>query len=185
MGLELVEYVIAIEEAFDIAIPDADARHLETPNKLIDYLCARLGESQDGSPLIQTAFYRLRNAIIEELGLPRSRVQPTTKLSELTDRSESEVWAAVARRLDVKRKVLTHSPVVGWLAKLVRARGRSVGDVARYLAMLKPLALKPKNSTWTRAQITEVATRLLEHETALSINSSQLDDRFIQDLGMG
>jgi len=185
MGLDLVEYVIAIEEAFEIAIPDADARRLETPNKLIDYLCARLGESEDGPPLVQTGFYRLRNAIIEELGATRSSVKPTTKLGELTERSESEVWVAVARRLQVKRNVLTHSPVVGWLAKLVRAPGRSVGDVARDVAMLKPVALKPKNSTWTRAQITEVATRLLEHETALIINSSQLDERFIQDLGMG
>ena len=185
MGLELVEYVIAVEEAFEIAIPDADARRLETPNKLIDYLCARLGESADGPPLIQTAFYRLRNAIIEELGVERSGVTPQTILSELTDRSESQVWDAVARRLEVRRKVLTHAPVVGWLAKLVHAPGRSVGDVAKQLAMLKPVALKPRNATWTRAQITEVATRLLEHEAALTIDSSQLDAHFIKDLGMG
>ena len=63
MGLDLVEYVIAIEAAFEIDIPDADARHLETPAKLIDYLCARLGESADGPPLVQTAFYWLRGAL--------------------------------------------------------------------------------------------------------------------------
>jgi hypothetical protein len=185
MGLELVEYVTAIEEAFEIAIPDADARSLETPNKLIDYLCARLGDSGAGPSLIQTAFYRLRNAIMEELSVPRSRVKPTTRLSEVTNRSESEVWNAVARRLEVRRKVLTHSPVVGWLAKLVHAPGRSVGDIARQLAMLKPVVLKPKNASWTRAQITEVATRLLEHQIGLSINRSHLDATFIQDLGMG
>jgi hypothetical protein len=185
MGLELVEYVTAIEEAFEIAIPDADAQYLETPNKLIDYLCARLGDSGDAPPLIQTAFYRLRNAITEELSVPRSRVKPITRLIELTDRSESEVWNAVARRLEVRRKVLTHSPVVGWLAKLVHAPGRSVGEVARQLAMLKPVVLKSKNASWTRAQITEVATRLLEHEIGMNINSLQLDATFIQDLGMG
>ena len=31
MGLDLVEYVVAIEDAFAVAIPDADAVHVQTP----------------------------------------------------------------------------------------------------------------------------------------------------------
>lgn len=185
MGLELVEYVVAIEEAFEIAIPNADARHLDTPNKLIDYLCERLGESPDGPPLIQTAFYHLRNAIVEELRVSRSRVTPHSTLAELTDRSEREVWKAVATRLDVSPKALSHASVLGFLAKFGRAPDRSIGDVAKQIAMVKPAALKTRGKTWTRAQIREVVTRLLEYEIGLSIAGSQLDATFIQDLGMG
>ena len=116
MGLDLVEYVIAIEEAFEIDIPDADAVHLETPAKLIDYLCDRLGESADGPPLVQTAFYWLRKGLADELALPRGRIRPDSVISELTDRPENDVWRAVAARLEVNPKFLTHSPVVKWLA---------------------------------------------------------------------
>src|ERR1043166_3354713 len=100
MGLDVVEYVMAIEEAFEIDIPDADAVHLETPAKLIDYLCTRLGESADGPPLVQTAFYWLRRALADELAVSRRRIRPATTIGELTDRPENDVWRGVARRLE-------------------------------------------------------------------------------------
>lgn len=185
MGLDLIEYVITVEDAFEIAIPDADAVHLDTPAKLIDYLCAHLGESPDGPPLVQTAFYRLRTTLIHELGVGRDQIRPETTLAELTDRSESEVWKAVAERLEVPSKVLTHAPMALWLAKLVRAPGRTIGDLAEQMAMLRPAALKPSASPWTRAQVTEVVLRLLEHETGLTVGPSRLNASFIRDLGMG
>ena len=185
MGLDLVEYVIAIEEAFEIDIPDADAVHLETPAKLIDYLCTRLGESGDGPPLVQTAFYWLRKGLAEELAVSHGRIRPATVISELTDRPENRVWRAVASRLKVNPKFLTHTPVVQWLAKLVRAPGRSVGDLAKQLAMLHPSTFKREGEAWTRDQITEVVLRLLEYETGIDVGTTQLHASFIRDLGMG
>jgi hypothetical protein len=185
MGLDLVEYVIAIEDAFEIEIPDANAARLETPGSVIDYLCARLGESPDGPPLRQTAFYWLRRGIIDELGVSRAQVRPATRIQELTTRKENDIWRAVARRLDVNAKTLTHAPVAQWLAKLVRAPGRTIGDVAEQLAMLRPVALKRSPARWTRAQITEVTLRLLEHEVGVTVGPSDLQSSFVRDLGMG
>jgi hypothetical protein len=185
MGLDLVEYVMAVEEAFEIDIPDADAVHLETPAKLIDYLCARLSEASDGPPLVQTAFYWLRRALAEELGIPRNRIHPATTIGQLTDQPENEVWRAVARRLAVNPKFLTHAPVAKWLAKLVRAPGRSVGSLAEQLAMLHPSVFKRRGEGWTRVQITEVALRLVEYETGIAVGPSQVDASFVRDLGMG
>ena len=185
MGLDLVEYVMAIEDAFEIAIPDADAGRLTTPAELIEYVCAHLGESSDGAPLAQTAFYRLRAALIVELGVSRDQVRPRTAIADLTHRSESDVWKAVAERLNVSSKVLTHAPAARWLAKMIRAPGRTIGDAAEQLAMLRPAALKESPPTWTRAQITEVVLQLLEHETGLTIAPSLLNASFIRDLGMG
>ena len=185
MGLNIVEYVIAIEEAFEIDIPDVDAVHLETPAKLIDYLGARLGESADGPPLVQRAFYWLRRALADELAVSRNVIRPATIISELTDRSENNVWREVASRLKVNPKFLTHAPVAKWLAKLVRAPGRTVGDLAAQLAMLHPSAFKREAEGWTRTQITEVAFRLVEYETGTTIGSAHLHSSFIRDLGMG
>ena len=185
MGLDLVEYVLAVEEAFEIDIPDADAAHLETPAKLIDYLCARLGEASDGPPLVQTAFYWLRRAVADELGIPRHRIHPATTIGQLTDQPENDVWRAVARRLGVSPKFLTHAPIAKWLAKLVRAPGRSVGSLAEQLAMLHPAAFKRQGEGWTREQITEVALRLVEYETGVVVGPSLVDSSFILDLGMG
>jgi hypothetical protein len=185
MGLDLVEYVLAVEEAFEIDIPDADAAHLETPAKLIDYLCARLGEASDGPPLVQTAFYWLRRAVADELGIPRHRIHPATTIGQLTDQPENDVWRAVARRLGVSPKFLTHAPIAKWLAKLVRAPGRSVGSLAEQLAMLHPAAFKRQGEGWTREQIAEVALRLVEYETGVVVGLSQVDASFIRDLGMG
>lgn len=185
MGLDIVEYVMAVEEAFEIDVPDADAVSLDTPAKLIDYVCARLGESPDGPPLVQTAFYWLRRALAEELCVTRSAIRPATTIRELTERPEDDVWKAVAGRLAVHPRFLTHSPAARWLAKLVRMPGRRVGDLATQLAMSHPAAFKRGGEGWTRVQITEVALRLLEHETGLSLNASHVHASFVRDLGMG
>jgi hypothetical protein len=184
MGLELIEFVLATEDAFEIDIPDADAANLETPAKLIDYLCARLGEAADGPPLLQTVYYRLRAALADELEIPRSRIAPDSVLGELTKRAEREVWTAVARRLGLDVKYLTHSPMAQMLGSLRRAPSRSVGDHARQVAMLRPAAMK-LGKPWTRAQTTEVVLKLLHHEIAIDVGLGDLDRSFIRDLGMG
>ena len=130
MGLDLVEYVLAVEDAFEIAIPDADAARLATPAQLIDYLCRRLGETADGPPLLQTAFYRVRVVLAEEVGVPRSRIRPGTVRAELTVRPEPEVWDVVARRVGVEPGILTQAPLAQLCDRLRGAAPPSVGQVA-------------------------------------------------------
>jgi hypothetical protein len=45
MGLDSVELVMAVEEAFAFDIPDRDVRHLETVGQLRDYVVRRTGRS--------------------------------------------------------------------------------------------------------------------------------------------
>jgi hypothetical protein len=42
MGLDGVEFIMAVEDAFAIEIPDADAEQLVTPGHVARYLAARL-----------------------------------------------------------------------------------------------------------------------------------------------
>ena len=83
MGLELIKYFLAIENAFEQDIPDDELVKLETPLRLIDYLCARLGETSDGAQLTQVAFYRLRAALADELAVSRRDIRPTSSVVEL------------------------------------------------------------------------------------------------------
>jgi hypothetical protein len=185
MGLDLVEYVMAVEDAFEVAIPNEDAVGLVTPGQVVDYLCRRLGLSADGPPLVQTAFYRVRAELSHELQLPRSSIGPRTELATITTRPEKDVWAAVADRIGVERKVLTHAPKWGWVVKMIKPAPRSIGAVAEQLAMLRPAAIKPRTRSWTRDQITEVVLKLLGHQNAMSTSGADLRREFIRDLGMG
>jgi len=185
MGLDIVEYVIAVEDAFGLAIPNRDAARLETPGQLVDYLCTRLTAASDGPSLVQTAFYRLRAALVAELGVSRAAVRPDATLAQLTSRPERDVWRGVAARLGVEPKALTHAPVAGWLAEMRLTPTRTLGAVAEQLAMLRPAALKPPAAGWTRQQVEEVVLRLLEYETGIAVGPGDLGLTFVRDLGMG
>ena len=60
MGLDSVEFVMALEEAFGIYIPDVDAVGLATPRTVIDYLekrssCRDLTLSGPASVLLRSS----------------------------------------------------------------------------------------------------------------------------------
>lgn len=185
MGLDLVEFMMAIEDAFEIAIPTSDAPQLTTPAQLVDYICDRVEIGDDGPPLVQVAFYRIRRALIEELGVPRDVVHPETRIADLTDRDEFDVWRAVAIRLGIPAKILTHAPTPRWLTNFTPAPKRAVGVVARQLAMLRPAALKTSHCGWSRRDVSEVAVRLLEFEIGTAVRAGRMDATFVRDLGMG
>ena len=52
MGLEAVEFVIDVEKAIGLSIPDHDMGALKTPRELVMYLCRRIPEvdSDFGTP---------------------------------------------------------------------------------------------------------------------------------------
>jgi hypothetical protein len=83
VGLEAVEFVLAAEEAFQIAIPDAAAEQMLTPRHVVDYVFARLGAADDPSFLEQRAFYLLRRASMRVFQAPRSLVTPATPWGEI------------------------------------------------------------------------------------------------------
>jgi hypothetical protein len=63
MGLDLVEFAFAVENAFGLYIPDPEAADLVTPELLVDYLVKRLPPADTRQHLDQVAFYRISNLI--------------------------------------------------------------------------------------------------------------------------
>lgn len=83
MGLDGVEFVMAIEETFQIAISDEDAARMRTPRNVVDYVLTRLGPGQSAVCLEQRAFYRLRTATMRVFVQPRGAIRPTTRWEEI------------------------------------------------------------------------------------------------------
>jgi hypothetical protein len=83
MGLDGVEMVMAVEEAFEIHIEDHEAEKIFTPRQLIDLVMAKVANVETETCLTHRAFNLLRSFLVSKLGLNRSEITPRTKLTAL------------------------------------------------------------------------------------------------------
>jgi hypothetical protein len=176
VGLDSVEFVLATEEAFQIAIPDADAEKLLTPGDVVDYVLARVGSGRDAACLEQRAFYRLRRASMRLFRAERSAINPSTR------------WEAVLPTRDTRHNWrLLHQatgtpqwPRLTLLGKLPTAV-QTVGGTARYLAVEATAALKGETG-WSREEVETKVARLMKEQ--LGIKNFRWDQQFVRDLGV-
>jgi acyl carrier protein len=176
VGLDSVEFVLATEEAFQIAIPDTDAEKLLTPRDVVDYVYARVGSGPDFGCLEQRAFYRLRRASMRLFQTERSAIKPATR------------WEAVLPTRDTRHNWrLLHQatgtpqwPRLTLLGRLPPAV-QTIGGTARYLATEATAALKGE-AGWTREEVETTVTRLMKEQ--LGIKTFQWDQHFVKDLGI-
>jgi acyl carrier protein len=87
MGLDAVEIVMAIEEAFDIQIEDSEAELLLTPRDVIGLVLLKTSRSQNSDCLTQRAFNRLRAAFIKQAGVTRKRIKPKARIADFVSRN--------------------------------------------------------------------------------------------------
>lgn len=183
MGLDIIEFVIAVEGTFGIDIPDADAVHLETPRQLIDYISDHvlLDVTAPNVCLSQRAFYRSRAAITRRFGVQRGLLRPHTRLRDVLGNRRDE-WKALGRdvgatiwpRLRSESRVFT---ALGGVATL--------GELAQDLATYDVAALRGHATAWTRQEIEVVVLGLIERELSVDMSRYTLDSRFVRDMGCG
>lgn len=92
-----------LEEAFGITLEEDDYQHFVTPRKLTDRIFTKLKTTDEQTCQSQRAFYIIRRAVHDTLGLKRSDMRPDTKLRSLIPGPrQREDWAklksAVAAR---------------------------------------------------------------------------------------
>ena len=183
MGLDLVEFVMAVEDAFGLAIPDVDAERLTTPGRLIEYLVARLppGAPEAGACLSQRAFYMLRRATCARLGADRRVVRADTPLAAFFAGAAGErAWQDVQIELGA-----AHWPRLGRRPLLDRALAphlHTFGAAAEFLATRCPVAVQEDGPGWTRAQVADVVRRLIREE--LEIEEYTEASEWGRDLGL-
>lgn len=184
MGLDGVEFIIAIEEAFGLDIPNDVAATLRTPRDVVDYLASRLPVVLEGPCLSQRAFYRLRNALEDSAARESdSPISPDSELDRLVPRAErGDAWHRLGAQLGAAS--FPGAPVaLDWLARLAWWRPRQVRDVVQHVVAHAPRSLIADDG-WTRAQITAVVTRLCEVEFGVDMRRFSLDSDFVRDMGI-
>jgi acyl carrier protein len=175
MGLDLVEFIMDVEEAFGIAIPDEEAQALLTPGDLVRYVERRLAQGT-GACLEQRAFYALRRAGMGVLRQSRGSLRPDTR------------WDAIlpSKRRRRAWQLMHHATGVVpwprlWLWGSIEGGQTTLGDTARYLATHAGAALQRPGVGWSRAQI-EAGIRQLMAEN-LGVVDFEWEQKFIDDLG--
>ena len=178
MGLDSVEFALAIEDAFEINLPEEDVVGLVTPRLLIDYLQKKLPVASAECCLDQVSFYALRSAGVKVLGKPEKAFRPDTPWAELIpEKSRRKDWKALGAAVGA-----TKWPRIKMFGAFP-GDSRTVGDTARFISTKCPIRVVKRGQVWTRKQITEVVTRLLASEFLIT-EAFNLDDRFVQDLGL-
>jgi hypothetical protein len=76
MGLDLVEFTFAVENAFGLYLPEPEVAELVTPGLLVDYLVKRLPPADAPQCLDQIAFHRIRKGVMLAFDRPRSAIRP-------------------------------------------------------------------------------------------------------------
>ncbi|WP_291984910.1 acyl carrier protein [Luteitalea sp.] len=174
MGLDLVEFVIATEEAFGLAIPDSEAEGLTTPGRLVQYLEARL-PSGPSPCLEQRAFYLVRRSAMTVLAHPRQAFRPeTTWLTLLPKTGRATAWRDLGTTLNVSAWPRL------WPWQSAPTGQGTVGDTARRVATLHAAKLLRTGEGWSRPKIEAVVMGLLRHQ--LGIERFGWNDRFVDEL---
>jgi acyl carrier protein len=88
MGMDGVEIVMEVEEAFDIRLDDAEAEKVFSPRQLIELVMSKIAQTSSSSCLKQRSFNLLRSFAIRHLPLKRADVAPAVKLSKLIPRAK-------------------------------------------------------------------------------------------------
>jgi acyl carrier protein len=83
MGLDGVELIMAVEEAFGVSISDEEAGQIRTPRQLCDVVAGKVRTVEPSVCLTQRSFYLLRRTFRGKLAVPRSRFRPETPLEQL------------------------------------------------------------------------------------------------------
>lgn len=100
MGLDSVELVMAIEDEFEILLPETEVIPADTVGKVVDLVYARLRHSEQQPCPSQHGFYVVRRTLMERLGLKRSAIKPGSQLGSLIPQPDRRrVWPDLLRRL--------------------------------------------------------------------------------------
>jgi len=183
MGLDTVELVMELEDAFSLAMPDEDAEKIQTIGDTVSYIVGRL-RLMSPAPLghchTSRAFYRLRREMHRQLGVPRRQIMPRSRIGELVRSNAARSrWNNVAAACNLEGEprglFLPGFPRPEMTVRqLIYARGFTdrVGPQLYYL---------PNGEVNTRAVWTRVQSIVSEQ---LGVNRDELkwDTHYIRDL---
>jgi len=118
MGLDGVEMVMAVEDAFGVAITDAEAEAATTPGKLIDLIVSKISAHFSSKCHSMVTFHQVRKALVERVGIPRESVRLHTDLRRLdVNLSESALWVLLENTHPHPQWPRLYPPI--WVGRLI------------------------------------------------------------------
>jgi acyl carrier protein len=119
MGMDAVEIVMAVEEAFYIEIEDAEAEKLLTPRQIIELVMSKVQLTTSDVCLTHRSFNLLRRFFLGQCALTRSQVAPRTPLERLLPRKQrTTVIAQFAATIAIPAPRLVRA---GWITATLMA----------------------------------------------------------------
>jgi acyl carrier protein len=177
MGLDGVEFIMAVEEAFQIAIPDTDAQQMLTPGDVVTYVYGRVGSEWGHGCAEQRAFYRLRRASMKVFDQPRAAIRAATRWDDvLPKRQRRHNW-----RLLHKATGTPHWPRLTALGRVPDAVA-TVGGTARYLVAHGEAVFQRPTEGWSRQAMETTITHIMREQ--LAIAEFRWNQEFVKDLGV-
>jgi len=204
MGLDGVELIMAVEEKFDVAIPDEDAVKLTTPRLLMTYVERQLSIRKSSECLSQRAFHRLRRAAVWTLGVERHQFSINSRLEDLVPKKDRRrLWTSYGAAVEFDRwPELTRSPetvavimslsifplfLMSWIGIGSALSAAGVLALSGFLAT-KPFAVRIPESAATVADLVRltIARRAVQPSEGWSPESIRLTVRqiIIEQLGI-
>ena len=182
MVLDIVEFVMAVEETFDIEVTDEDAQDLGTPRELIAFVSSRVPTRASGPCISQHTFYRLRDVISRQARVPRAALRPDTQLSDvIPDDPRSIVWLSIQHDLAVQ----DWPPRPGsWRFTWLSQPPADLRQLTKHLVCEEYRSCLGPDGEWTDAQIREITVRLIEEQFGLDMMDYTLDATFVDDMGV-
>jgi acyl carrier protein len=103
MGLDFVELIISIEDAFDISINDDEAEHIATVGDCHKFILKKIGDRDEKKCLTVHAFNRLRKVLMDEMDIKRKDFHPNKNLNDLIPKNvRRKLWGNLAEKLQLE-----------------------------------------------------------------------------------
>lgn len=177
MGLDFVELVIAVEQMFDISVPDAVAAQMITPAILISHVQDAVGSAGERKACIsQRAFHRVRAALMTTLGVSRPEVELVTRIDTLfSGVRRHELWTTFREQAGMS-SLRDRRFGSGWLFGPA-----SVKDLVS-IAISQQAAELSQEKSWTHEEVRQVVRSIISEQ--LGIRKFRDTDEFVRDLGV-
>ncbi len=116
MGLDSVELIMALEEAFGVELYDEEVFEAVTPKKIGDKIYNKLQSTDKNTCQTQRAFYILRRSFMHLFNLPRESIKPDMPFRHLIPKEkEMEVWQQIRSSIQARSwPKFSRSPILVW-----------------------------------------------------------------------
>jgi acyl carrier protein len=159
MGLDAVEIVMEVEEAFDIRLEDAEVEKISTPRNMIEVVMSKVALAGAEGCLTQRAFNLLRAALLQQLPAKRRDIAPQTRMADLAPRATRKILLeCLAAELGTPPMPSLVRPK--WLARLLAVCCIALG-IALAVLIFRQGLWKHREALFFTASVTAVGTGFL------------------------